>query len=200
MLTTETIATDNQFHNRPSGKSRRLEWLALAVILLAGLVFRGVYLSEIVDNPDFTWPMVDGSYHNYWARSLVSGNWTLPPYTEDPQINDSPYFRPPGYPYFLALVYLLTGSSYVGVRIVQMGLGLIGCALGYLLVRDLFGRGVALICATLMSTYWAFIYFEGELLAPVLLVLLSLLLFNALSRWSDKFTCRSLSPGAIAFH
>jgi len=45
-----------------------------------------------------------------------------------------------------------------------------------------------LLCAAFMSIYWVFIYFEGELLSPVLLVTLGLVLLCILSRWLDRPT------------
>ncbi len=105
------------------------EFLFLCGILFVGLVLRAAYLSEIVKDPDFTTPTTDAAYHDYWARALVSGDWTQLGKMNDPQIQSTPYFRPPGYPYFLAFVYWLTGSSFLAARIVQMGIGLINCIL-----------------------------------------------------------------------
>ncbi|MHC4610925.1 MAG: hypothetical protein ACYS7M_11330, partial [Planctomycetota bacterium] len=97
----------------PSGRPGRRRWLsgetaALGVILLVALLLRCSYLGELVDAPDFSHPIIDAAFHDYWARGLATGDWTPPDETPDPQISTSPYFRPPGYPLFLALVYLLT--------------------------------------------------------------------------------------------
>ncbi|MBU0717720.1 MAG: glycosyltransferase family 39 protein, partial [Planctomycetes bacterium] len=160
----------------------------LGGVVLVGVVLRGCYLAEISQAPDFTSPGMDAAYHDHWARGLAFGDWSLPPEYPDPQIRTTPYFRPPGYPHFLALVYALAGPSYVGPRIVQMLMGLASSVLAYVLARRLFGVSVGLLTALFMSLYWAFIYFEGELLAPGLLVLLTLLLLNVVVRWSDEPT------------
>lgn len=165
---------------------RKWEVLMLVGIMLAGALLRWTYLTEIVRAPDFRFPPGDGGFHDYWARSLVSGDWSaLPEEAEgrDPQIRSTPYFRPPGYPYFLALIYLLSGSSYVAARVAQMVLGLVGCALAFFLGRYLFGRAVGLIVAGFMSVYWIFIHSEGKLEEAVLLVFLILCLMH---------TCRLL--------
>jgi len=173
----------------------------LVLILLLGGVLRVSYLRELVHNPDFALPQIDPCYHDYWARGLATGDWTLPKNLSDwtdPEIRSQPYLRPPAYPFFLAAVYYLFGGSYLAARIVQMALGLANGVLAYPLGRRLFGSATGLIFAALMSCYWAFIYFEGELLEPVLLVTFGLALFGVLSLWSDRFTLgRGLAGGVL---
>ena len=49
-----------------------------------------------------------------------------------------------------------------------------------------------------MAIYWAFIYFEGELNAPVLLVFLFLTLMYGLTVWREKPTYpRTIGVGVI---
>jgi tetratricopeptide (TPR) repeat protein len=167
---------------------KRWEWIALAGILLFGLVFRLVYLTEVESSPAFRYPAFDAAFHDYWARSLASGDWSAPQIHDDPRIHETPFFRPPGYPYFLAGVYILTGQSYLAARIIQMIIGLGCCVLAFLFGRSLFGRGVGLIFSALMSCYWIFVFFEGELLAPVLLVFFALATMLAFARWLDQTT------------
>ena len=157
--------------------------MAVVGILLVGAAMRAVYLGEMVHAPDFDSPRQDPSVHDYWARSIVSGDWTPPKGECDPQIRTTVYFRPPGYPYFLAGVYWLTGSSYVGARVVQFSLGLVNCLLLYLLLRRVIGRPVALIATAMCATYWVFIYSEGELNEQVVLIFLMLALFHFLYQW-----------------
>ncbi|MFH2002833.1 MAG: tetratricopeptide repeat protein [Planctomycetota bacterium] len=160
---------------------KRWEWKVLVIIVLTGFFLRWVYLREIVETPDFRHPFVDAVYHDYWARSILSGDKVALPddaHDLDPRIGDHPYVRPPGYPYFLALIYALSGSSPLAVRVVQMLLGLVNGLLVYGLCRPLYGRGTALVSAALMNLYWIFIYYEGKLHAPVLLIFLSLCLFH----------------------
>lgn len=174
---------------RDSARNKRLlTWLALAVILVAGLILRALYLREIVNEPDFCIPRMDAGFYDYWARGLATGDWTIQKrfyeFT-DPQIRSTPYLHPPGYPYFLAFTYYLSNCSYMVPRIIQVGIGLLNCVLAYLLGGRVFNRATGLIFAAFMSLYWVFIYFEGELLAPVLLVTLSLVLMLIMCRWYD---------------
>ena len=71
-------------------------------------------------------------------------------------------------------VYAVTDGSYLAVRVVQMFLGLVSAFLVYLLTRRLFGRLAGLLACFIMSTYWVFIFYDGELHSPTLNVFLLL--------------------------
>jgi len=155
----------------------------VAILIGAGVI-RLLYLAEIRTRPDFASPTVDAGFHDYWARALVSGDWAPPDGLADPQIRSTPYLRPPGYPYFLAAVYYLGGTSPIVPRLAQFALGLLNVWLVYLIGRRCFRPSVGLIWAALMGCYWAFVYFEGELHATTLLDALLLTSFLFLTSWS----------------
>jgi tetratricopeptide (TPR) repeat protein len=161
-------------------------WLILLVIILVGGLLRGLYLAEAAEKPDFTEPLADAAFHDYWARALVSGDWSPPENAPHPYINSVPFVRPPGYPYFLALSYAITGQSYLGARIVALVLGLVNCWLGYLVGRTIFNRAVGLVLAGMMAVYWSLIYIEVELHDPVLMITASLLFFLAMAGWHRR--------------
>ncbi|UCD48980.1 MAG: tetratricopeptide repeat protein [Phycisphaerales bacterium] len=191
-------------HSRTSAPAdhRSRTRLILGSILLLGLALRISYLREIVHNPDFDCPLVDAAYHDYWARALASGDWSIPEnvsYSDDPEIRTTPYFRPPGYPFFLAAVYRMFQGSYLAARIVQMAFGLAGGLLAYLLGKSVFDRRTGLVFAALTSTYWAFIYFEGELLSTALLGTLGLAVVYVLCLWHGKRALRYALAGGILF-
>ncbi len=156
----------------------------LLVILLAGALLRVSYLREIVHAPDFASPLADAAFHDYGARAILDGDWTPPTAEANPRIPETPFQRPPGYPYFLALVYGLTGGSPLGVRLAQMALGLLNCVFAFFLGRALFSRGTGLAAAALCATYWIFPYYEGELHAPALIAALNLATVLALVAWA----------------
>jgi len=166
----------------------------LAVILVTGFFLRIFYLCELHEAPDFKAPAVDAGFYDYWARSIVIENFQPPQEFGEPEISRHPYFMPPGYPYFLSGLYFLLNvnsahpaGGYLAARLAQMLLGLFNCFIGYLLARRLFNRSVGLIFAALMSVYWIFIYFEGQLNEPVLLVFLILLAVYVLVLWTERF-------------
>ena len=162
---------------------RRNEWFWLALILLLGLVLRAWYLTEVVEAPDFTALRQDLDVQDYQARAMITGNWTPPAGRPDPEILGTPYYRPPGYPYYLAAIYWVTGGSYLAPRIVNMVMGLATVLLMFLLGRAVYGVRVGLITAFFMATYWGFLYFEGEVNDPVVFVFLVPCLMLLLRRW-----------------
>ena len=172
--------------------------LVLLAILAVGLIIRASYLAELRGLPDFGQPLVDSEYHDYWARSMAAGKWSPPQNEPDPHINTTPYFRPPGYPFFLAAVYKLFGPGYVVPRVIQMLLGLVTIVLVFVLCRRLFDDTAGLIAAGLAATYWIFVYFEGDFLEPVLSVPLLLAFVLALLEWRDRpSTLRSVAAGLL---
>jgi len=62
----------------------------------------------------------------------------------------------------------------------------------FLLARRWFGAVAGWISAVLMATYWVFIYYEGELLEPVLLVTIGLCLLYALGEYAASSRRRFL--------
>jgi len=164
---------------------REALWLALILVLAA--LLRVWYLAEVVKAPDFRALRQDMEVQDYQARAMLSGDWTPPPGRNDPEIDRTPYYRPPGYPYYLAVVYRLTGGSYLAPRVLQTALGLVGIALMFLLARRLFGGGAGLLTALLMATHWALIYYEGEVNDPSLFVFLIPCILWAVVLWRTRF-------------
>jgi len=194
---TGTVRPARTFASVPRALGR-LDLKLCAAVFLAAFALRVLYLGEIVHQPEFDLPAVDAGYHDYWAWGLASGEWAPPPYREDPQIQSTPYFRPPLCPYFLALIYSIFGHNYVAVRVVQMLLGSLSCVLAYVLAARLFDRGTAIVSGGFMAGYWVFIYFDSELREVVLLVfLLEALVLGLLSLRVRPGPLRALGCGVL---
>jgi len=153
-------------------KRANRDWVILAWILLLAFVLRIIYLWQIVDAPDFIALRQDLDVQDYQARAMLSGDWSLREGVSDPHIPTTPYYRPPGYTYFLAVVYWLFDGSYLAPRLIQFTLGILHILLIYFLTRKLFNRVAGLCSAFLVSIYWAFIYYEGEVNDPALFIFL----------------------------
>ena len=166
-----------------SNKTGHCGAVVLTLVLLAGLLLRAGYLASIWHAPDFASPVLDPQLNDYWARAIVTGDWSPPAHADDPEIRTTPYGRPPGYPYFLAAVYRFLGLNYGAPRIAQTFLGLVNLLLLYFLGKAWFGRRAGLAAAALGAVFWPFIYFEGELNSPVLEVFLYLAMAGALWKW-----------------
>jgi 4-amino-4-deoxy-L-arabinose transferase-like glycosyltransferase len=177
---------------------QRWELLLLGAILLVGAALRAGHLAELYRSPGFATPVIDPMLHDYWARALVTGDWTPPRGESDPLIRATPFFRPPGYPYFVALIYRVGGLSYLTPRLAQMALGLVNAVLAFLLARRWFGSATGLVLAGWLSTYWIFIFFEGEFEEPVLLIFLLLAHLLVLARWCERpAVVRALAAGVL---
>jgi len=123
---------------------RKSTYFALIAIALTGLAIRGFYLSELHKYPDFKYPLLDHLCHDYWARLITFSDSELPAGVSDPMLSSTPYFRPLGYPLFLAGIYRFLGTSPYTPRVVQMILGVVSCLVGFVFCRRWLGTAVAL--------------------------------------------------------
>jgi 4-amino-4-deoxy-L-arabinose transferase-like glycosyltransferase len=138
---------------------RNMIIVALVALLLRVLFF----LMHRHNNPLFDQPIMDGLYHHEWALRIVSGDFW----------GDGVFFRAPLYPYFLALLYKMSGSSIAFALAVQNLIGTATAVLVYLLAREYLARRVALLAGLIAATYWPFLYFEGDLLIVSLILCLN---------------------------
>jgi pentatricopeptide repeat protein len=148
----------------------RKESVFLLVLFLLALSLRLVYLNQLRSSPLFDTPITDAKYHDEWAQAIRDGR----------SLHEGPYFRAPLYGYFLALIYTIFGHSYLAARLIQFLLGSLSVVLIYFLGRRIFGPLVGRVAAIMAAVYGTFIYFEGELLIPVLIIFLDLVLMLAL--------------------
>ena len=153
--------------------------------LIAGVAFllRLIHLLQLRHNdPLFLLPQMDALYHHEWALAIVAGR----------EFIADAFFRAPLYPYFLGLLYKLSGSDLMFVRIVQALIGSAGCGLVYLLARQLLGKhqipgtksqtstdtpahhsaAVPRIAGLVMAAYPLAIWYDGQLLLEGLLTFL----------------------------
>ena len=165
----------------------RNEWLWMVLVLAVGAVLRLWYLAFLVHAPDFEALRQDLDVQDYHARALLSGDWTLPAHAPgDPEIETTPFYRPPGFAYYLAAIYAASGGSYLAPRLVNMVLGLVAALLWFLLGRAVFNRWVGVLAAFLTVTFWGTLYYEGEVNDPALFLFLLPCILGALYLWLRK--------------
>lgn len=152
--------------------------IALLAIVVLAFVLRVVYVLQSQSSPYFDEPQMDALYHVEWARAFASGAEHQP----------GPFFRAPLYPWFLGLVFRLFGDGLLLPRLVQAGIGALSCALVYAVAARAFDRRTGLVAAALCASYWMLVYFDGELLLPVLEVPTSLLAILFALRWGERPT------------
>lgn len=137
-------------------------WIALA--LFVALALRVIYVLQSRASPLFDAPQMDARYHVEWARALLRGEDFQP----------GPFFRAPGYPWFLAGCMSVFGDGLLAPRLVQACLGALSVGLVARIAWRVLDARAAIVAAFAAATYAMTIYFEGELLLPVLEILLDL--------------------------
>lgn len=180
-----------------SGKlSSRLRRSLLILCLIIAAAIRGFLFVEYRNSPDYAQPLHDAEFRDYWARAIVTGDWTPPPGRNDPFPDWLPYPHAPGYSWFLAGVYRVFGLGYDAPRIVQMLLGLFSILLLYDLARRLYHDQGAIIAAAMMALYFIFPFYEMDLgpVSAIIFLLLYLLWSEARTRENPRLI-RTMAMG-----
>ncbi len=167
----------------------KLSSIAVGLIVAAAILLRLLHDVSMSATPFFAHPGLDAQWHIEWARGMLTG--TQPA---------APYFRPPGYVFFLAAVFRLLGDGPWPIHIVQALLGGLTTWLVYLLARRFHGRPVSVTAALLTALNGSLIYFDGELLATALAIpmFLAALILAARARSSSGWFIAGLAFGAGA--
>jgi tetratricopeptide (TPR) repeat protein len=172
----------------PQSHSPHERWL-LPSILLVALALRIVYVLQSRASPFFAEPQMDAAYHVDWARALAEGRTFQP----------GPFFRAPLYPWFLSICFALFGEGYLAPRIVQAVVGMLTVGLVYLVGARAFDRRVGWLAALFAAGYWVMIYFDGELLLPVLEAPFDLLAIWLSLRCADRPTAVRAAAAGLAW-
>ena len=154
----------------------RLAGYAPLLILVAALLLRIAFTIQMRGSPLADVPMRDEFTLVEWARDIAGGNL----------VGGDVYFRAPLYPYLLGLIFSLFRGSLFAARMAQALLGsLVPLALFYL-GRRVFGTREGVIAGLVAAAYPVLAYFNNELLAVSLAVLLNVLLLLAALRADDR--------------
>jgi tetratricopeptide (TPR) repeat protein len=155
-----------------AGAAARLSTIGIpAAIALFALLLRIIYLLELRATPLFHSPGLDSAYYIDRARAIAAGDW----------IGSEVFFMGPLYPYLLAILNLIVGSSTLNLLLTQSILGSLGPVLLYLLGCRLFDRPTAIAAALGMAAYGMLILYDNQFLMEWLLTLLSLLVLVQLA-------------------
>ncbi|MFO8056194.1 MAG: glycosyltransferase family 39 protein [bacterium] len=165
-------------HKQPAGRDgsgssglppRRM--LALFMLFALALAFRLLYILEISDQVFFQNLLIDQQAYDNWARRIAAGDW----------LGDKPFYQSPFYPYFLALIYMTIGRSFVSVYIIQALLSAACVFAVYGIGRRSFGDArVGVLAALLWALYKVDFFFVGQVLKTspgMSLLILALWLF-----------------------
>ncbi|HET9480586.1 MAG TPA: tetratricopeptide repeat protein [Candidatus Polarisedimenticolia bacterium] len=150
------------------------------IVLGAAALLRAVYLLDYRAHSVF-WDsmLLDAEVYDAWARRIVEGDW----------LGGTQVFTlPPLYPYVVALIYKLFGTSYAAVYVIQSVLGLVNIHFIHAIGRKVFGETVALIAAVLAMLYGSFMFMDAKLMSTTLALTLGLGLMRLLLLAGERQT------------
>ncbi len=157
-------------------------------IFVLALLVRVGYLLDSADYPAFSVPIFDAGEYDQSARQWIAGDG----------MGTRFFWQPFFYPFFLALAYAGTGGSVVAVKVLQVVLGAMTCALTCGLGQRLFNRATGVLAGAIVAFYGPLIFYEAELLAAgwaTLWAVALLLLLLAVQRRPGFWLC--LAVGAV---
>jgi tetratricopeptide (TPR) repeat protein len=146
----------------------------LCVVFAIALIVRLIYLWQISSMPLFEAPIIDAEMYDLSAMKILQS-----------AVEEKPFYQAPLYSYFLALIYRIFGHAYLVPRLFQSGIGAFNCVMVALIGKRLFGGRQGLAAGLIAALYGPFVYFEGELLRPVLIILFTLSMILCLLSWSE---------------
>jgi tetratricopeptide (TPR) repeat protein len=165
---------------------RRASRKVCLYLFLGALAVRLLYLSQYAASPFFWVPALDSLYHDLLARAIAAGH-----------AEREAFFRAPLYYYMLGAIYGLFGHSLWAARIAQAVLGAGSCVLLHAIGGRVFRPSVGLFAGGAMALYGPLVFFDGELLTPVLEVFLDLLCLLLVIRGSQDGSRRQLLAAGL---
>ncbi|MFK8115360.1 MAG: glycosyltransferase family 39 protein [Rubripirellula sp.] len=155
MASTETAASKESFESDSSNgdlfavvgsfKAQLASVCALAFLM------RMMHVMNTFEVPTVVTLLGDARGYFEWGERIAAGNW----------YGDQTFYQAPLYPYFLALLFKVFGSSITAVRIVQSLLGVASVALLGIAGRRMFTPRVGVVAAIMLAVYPPAIYYDG---------------------------------------
>jgi tetratricopeptide (TPR) repeat protein len=139
--------------------------LFYVVLFAVAFLPRLLHLLWISHNPFFNYPIIDSQTNDTLAQKIAEGYW----------LGHKPFWQAPLYPYFLGIIYTIFGHNLFLVRFTQILLGSVNCLLLYRVAKTAFNPRVALIGFLIAAFYGPFLFFDAQLLNPVLVIFFNLL-------------------------
>ena len=167
--------------------TRESDLFWIAAILVIAFVLRLSYLVQIQSIPLFYHLAGDGRTYDEWAQRIASGDW----------LGKGVFYQAPLYPYFLGVLQLVVGHNLWLIRLIQIILGSLSCALIYLVGRKLFSQAAGIAAGLILACYAPAIFFDALIEKSILdLFLLSLLLFLLIGTMKRRHWTQWLAAGA----
>ena len=137
------------------------------VIFGAAFLLRLVYLLQIESIPLFYNLPGDPRTYDEWAQRIAAGDW----------LGQGVFYQAPLYPYFLGVLQTVFGHDLWLIRLVQLVLGALSCALIFRAGRRLISPAAGIAAGLILACYAPAIFFDALIEKSVLdLFLVSALL------------------------
>lgn len=166
---------------------RRYRWILLAILVLA-LALRALHFGAVNQAVFTASPVIDAAHFQEMAEQIASGRI----------VGDTAFQKAPLYPHLLAAIYAVAGVRIPLAIALQLLAGVLLCYVVFLLGRRLFGVAEGLLAALFAAVYRPFLFFEGQLLAAWLAVLLCAL-YLLTQEWASRRggSLRWLAAGSV---
>lgn len=126
-------------------------WGWLVGVFVLALAVRLLVIVETADVPTVRHLIGDAVGYMTWAQRLSAGAW----------IGETSFYQAPLYPYVLAVLFKVLGSSVLAVRLTQCVWGACGCVLVGVAANRLFCRRAGWVSGVMMALYGPAIYYDG---------------------------------------
>lgn len=148
--------------------SARQSGAIAAIVFVVAFIVRLLYLGQLRDSPLVDVVMGDSAVYDRWARQIAAGDW----------VGKEVFFQAPLYPYFVALVYRVFGPGTWAVRIVQVVIGSLTCAVLATAARRWFSPHAGMLTGLMLAFYAPAVFYDGLIQKEVLA-----LFFMAMMLW-----------------
>ncbi|MBU2626239.1 MAG: glycosyltransferase family 39 protein [candidate division Zixibacteria bacterium] len=166
----------------------RLVWPA--AVFIAALVVRLIVLLEFLANdPSFYLPQLDSDWYHLWALRIAGGE--LLPTTV--------FIGAPLYATVLGLFYAVSGGSLLFAKIISIIIASFSCVLLYKIAERIFGQSIARIAGIMLALYGTVLFYDTQILPPVLTVFLILCAIHLLLKFEERKQLIYLCLSGLAF-
>jgi tetratricopeptide (TPR) repeat protein len=161
--------------NPPPATSRREAW-ALGLIAVIAFGIRLTHARALNDSPISEILLGDSRRYVDWAREIAAGDW----------VGTEVFYQAPLYPYVLAVLFRLFGSSVDHIRLMQVAFGTASCVLLALAGRRFFGWMAGLTAGGLLAIFPTAIFFDGLIQKSSLDLLLMTTLLLTVAEYATR--------------
>ncbi|KKP85071.1 MAG: Phosphoesterase PA-phosphatase releated protein [Parcubacteria group bacterium GW2011_GWD2_35_7] len=144
----------------------------LFLTFMVGFLYCFIILPNIQNNFNIE---LDGEQYNIIAQNIYQGKGFFFDKGQEPIISDARYTlgRPPLYPYFLVLIYLIFGQKIWIVQLIQIVISTVTGYVIYKIANKIFEERVALFSAIVYGIHPLFFWYPPRLYTETILIFFS---------------------------